>query len=496
VPRVGDFLGAEQVKLFDLLVVALLEHGAPRSLEAIAARLVAAGAEAATGDMVHSLKKAWHGMEPVYREPDGRMGLNLSSSELRRRLFRLGLVKPRGTPVPKLAEPEPVPDNVPLSEVELRLAFRHRSIDQVSKLRKVAAVLDACGEAMRIEALEAYLADIAPDRPRLSEADVRRCSKSYMRVDPQGRLRIDRSAPGVPAMRRAIRKRSLSIQTREAHEENWRRISRERQAVWDRKCGQERRAAARLRRAVLRVLPEDGPAEVAALVDVGGHAVHTFFGDELTELRALLDSFDLVAALSVRDALRALDVRDPDRFHLTDLKPPKKTRRLNRQGRTLTITPEILITSTTGISRPLGDSAKIAAYLAAGSIAKLRRRIASDAKALHAFYRYGVLHGNVRLRWGFLDEAFPVDWPVSGDRSLYDILKACHQTGTPVDLVWGSAPGWTDPWSRARRLRIVSLRMGSVAVASDDQQWDLARQDIQAARRVPSEASGAEETCT
>jgi hypothetical protein len=42
-----------------------LEHGAPLSSELLAARLTAAGVEAATGDMDYSLKKAWHGMEPV-----------------------------------------------------------------------------------------------------------------------------------------------------------------------------------------------------------------------------------------------------------------------------------------------------------------------------------------------------------------------------------------------------------------------------------------------
>jgi hypothetical protein len=175
-------------------------------------------------------------------------------------------------------------------------------------------------------------------------------------------------------------------------------------------------------------------------------------------------------------------VCDQDRFRLADLKPPQKTRRLNRQGRTLTITPELLITSTTGISLPLGDSAKIAAYLAAGNVAKLRRRIASDVKALSAFYNYGVLHGCVRLRWGFLDEVLPVDWAVPGDRHLYDILKACCETGSAVDLVWGSAPGWTDPWSRAHRLTVVSLGPRSVVVASENQQWELPRQDIQAVR--------------
>ena len=482
VPRVEDFVGSRQIKLFDLLVVALLERGQPTSLEEIATHLLAAGAEAATGDMVHSLKKAWHGMEPVYREPDGRMGLNLSSSDLDLRLFQLGLRGPRVEPLPLPPEPEPVPDDVPLTEAEIRWAFAHSSIHNVSTLRQAAAILDACAQPTSIEALGAYLVDVTSKRLRLSEADTRRWGKSYVRVDAEGRLWLDRTAPGVPAMRRAIRKLSRSVQVREAREEHWKHVSQERQAVLARERQQAQREAARLRRAVLRVLPEGGPAEAAALLDVGAHVVHTFFGNELAELPALLDSFDVVAALRVRESLHALGVCDQDRFRLADLKPPQKTRRLNRQGRTLTITPELLITSTTGISRPLGESAKIAAYLAAGSVAKLRRRIASDVKALFAFYNYGVLHGYVRLRWGFLDEVLPIDWAVPGDRHLYDILKACCETGSAVDLVWGSAPGWTDPWSRARRLTVVSLGPWSVLVASENQQWELPRQDIQAVR--------------
>ena len=79
VPRLEEFVGRRDIKLFDLMVVALLEHGAPLSSELLAARLTAAGVEAATGDMAYSLKKAWHGMEPVYRDAEGRWGLNLST---------------------------------------------------------------------------------------------------------------------------------------------------------------------------------------------------------------------------------------------------------------------------------------------------------------------------------------------------------------------------------------------------------------------------------
>src|SRR5690606_16868628 len=97
-----------------------------------------------------------------------------------------------------------------------------------------------------------------------------------------------------------------------------------------------------------------------------------------------LSRFDLVAGLHVRDTLGALGL-EADRFRLVDLKPPKKSMRINRQGRTLSITPELLISGTIGTSRPLGDPAAVARYLAEGSVAKLIRRIESDVKALFAF---------------------------------------------------------------------------------------------------------------
>lgn len=491
VPRVEDYVGRHEVRLFHLMVVALLEQGEPLSIEAIAARLMAAGAWAPSGDMVHSLKKAWHGMEPVYRDSDGRMGLNLSSSELRILSFRLGLTQSKFHPVslPPEPDPEPLPDDVPLTENEIRWALRGKSSSSVSEVRQAAAALDACGEPMSVEEVEAYLCRVTLDRPWRRPPDMRRWDKSGVYTGADGKLWLDRAAPVVPAMRRAIRKLGRPAQLQEAREEHWKLVRQAQEPELARRRQEERQAAARLRRAVLRVVPDAGPAVAAALVDVAAHTVRSFVGEELAELRRALESFDLVAALWVRDALGTLGVPDPDRFRLVDLKPPQKTRRLNRQGRTLAITPELLITSTTGISRPLGDSAKTAGYLAEGSEGKLRRRIESDAKALLAFYQYGLLHGYVRLRWGFLDESLSVDWAAPGDLLLYEILGSCHTAGTPVDLVWGSAPGWSNPWSRARRVKIDSVDFGSIVVSSEEESWHLDRNEIQAIRPVVPPAS-------
>lgn len=58
-----------------------------------------------------------------------------------------------------------------------------------------------------------------------------------------------------------------------------------------------------------------------------------------------------------------------------------------------------------------------------GNRPKLERRLESDLKSLAAYYRYGILHGGVRLRWGFLDEMVPVDWSQPGDACAYGIAK-------------------------------------------------------------------------
>jgi hypothetical protein len=77
------------------MVVALLERGRPMTVEEIAERLTEAGAVARSGDMVLALKRAWHGREPVYRDPRGGLGLNLLSSQLQRMVFHAGLRLPR-----------------------------------------------------------------------------------------------------------------------------------------------------------------------------------------------------------------------------------------------------------------------------------------------------------------------------------------------------------------------------------------------------------------
>ena len=345
-----------------------------------------------------------------------------------------------------------MPDDVPLSEDEVRWAFGQHSLSSVSGLRQAAAVLDARREPMAVEDLESYLSKLTPHRSRLS-TDPGHWRSPTCGLTPKGGYRSNRRPPKSRPCRAV---RDLRVRGKWKKRSGSDSIAPVKSAKAELAVEQEqaRREAAQLRRAVLRVVPDHGSPAAAALLDVGARAIKTFVGDELAQLPAAIEAFDLVASLRVREALYSAGIADPDRFRLVDLQSPQKTRRLNRQGRCLTITPELLITSSTGISRPLGEPAKVAAYLAEGQEGKLRRRIESDVKSLFAFYNYGVLHGHVRLRWGFLDERLPVDWALPGDMHLHDVLNACRAAGRRVDLVWGSAPGWVDPWSRARSARV------------------------------------------
>jgi hypothetical protein len=481
-PRVEDFAGRRQTKLFHLMVIALLERGAPMTIEEIAARLCEAGVTAATGDLAHSLRKAWHGLPPVYRLADGRYGIDLESRELSLLLFMAGVTPPRFAPPDPPAPPPEPGDDVPLDVATLDAAFRGRSLAGVSVVRQAAAVLDAHGGPLPLDAVDSVLAGLTPYRAPLCRETAETWPTGLVRIGHDAVLALDHASEGLVPMRRAMRKLARTALVERVRQEHYARIHEERSAILAETERREAAAAAGLRRAVLRVVPGPGAPRAAALLDVAARTVRTFAGAEMPELPQCLRTFDVLAGLHVRDTLAALGL-DPEGWRLFDLRPPHRTRRLNRRGRTLAITPERLMAGTLEVSRPLGDPSAVAAYLSSGAPGRLRRRLESDAKALAAFWRYGALHGCVRLRWGFLDEAVPVDWSLPGDPSLHEILAAAHAAGRPVDVVVGAAPGWRDPWSRARRVRVVDAeRWRSVVVDDGVEAWEVDRLDIQAIR--------------
>jgi hypothetical protein len=253
----------------------------------------------------------------------------------------------------------------------------------------------------------------------------------------------------------------------------------------NRRAAEERREShagelAKLRRVIVHGFPAAKPQAIV-LLDVGRREINTFVGEEIVAAKQRLDDYDVIAAVAVRALLRALDY-EPGQRRLADLGPPQKTKQLNKRGRTLKITTELLIQGSCGISRPLGNSGKLGAYLQEANQTRLRRRLEADAKALYALYQYGRLHGSLRLRWGFLDEHIPAPWVHYDEPTLYVLKRQALEHGLPVEVVAGSAPGWADPWSRARRCNVIAdfrgwhtLLIGEDGQVIDDAEVQLAR---------------------
>jgi hypothetical protein len=254
---------------------------------------------------------------------------------------------------------------------------------------------------------------------------------------------------------------------------NQQRVERERQAH-----GQE---LARMRRVLIHAFPAARP-EAVVLVDVAERTIATFVGEEeISQATRQLAVYEIIGAIGVRPLLRALNV-DPGERRLAELGPPQKTRQINRRGRTLTITSVLVAQGSCGISRPFGDDRTLREYLRRGERTKLCRRLEADAKSLYAFYQYGRLHGAVRLRWGFLDEMLPASWVHRDEPTLHHLLKEAYTRGVLLDVVVGSAPAWTDPWSRVRRAFPATDAWGWPSRLVDEQGCEIPRADVQLAR--------------
>jgi len=492
VPRLEDVLRAQpKTSLFRLMVLTLLERGEPMGLEAIADRMIDAGVDPPSGDMVLSLTKAWHGLAPVYRDRAGKMALDAGSQELDDLVVFDLRLKPLYPPLEPLPPPPPEPsDEAPLTREEVAAACGRRSSESFSKLRLVAAILDAEGRPMSVPEIADRLDALFRGRIVRFDADtVFRWNSSLVRPAADARLlHLDRGSHDLRVVRRMIREIALPQLARDARDAAFREVRARREAAERLDGLGAEAAAASLRRAIIRAAPDSGPPRALAVLDANARTIRTFAGDEeIAAAREHLKSFDLVAGLGPRDTLLDLGL-DPDRWRRIDLSPPRKTRLLNRSGRKLAITPALVISGTTRISRPLGDDSRVAEYLLRGETTKLRRRLASDVKSLLALYTYGVLHGCVRLRWGFLDEFDAVEWAEKGDRSAYAMLEEAKRTGGFVDVVFDHAPGFENPWARALRCEVLDVDQGEVRLRAAGVSYAVSRREIQALRAAPLRA--------
>ena len=472
-----------EANTFSLLIVALLERGGPMTLLEVAERFARAGI-APVEDALVSLSRCRPARSPVCREGE-RYALDPRDDEADSWAFQLGLRPPR-VPPPKRSEPVPLPGpDVRLTIAELEEAWREERFYSWSAQRVAACVLDAHGRPMAPEEIAAFLREGAKASDHLI---TRHDSRSWqrggsVRVLEDGRWALVPEHPWVASARKAVRDR-LALLRRWA-------------AMWpdpatieeNRRAFEERRAAhaaelARLRRVLVQAFPRAAPQWVV-VVDVAARQLTTFSPDELGRVPERLAAYDVIAALDVRPLLRSLGF-EPGARWLAELGPPRKSKKLNRRGRTLKITTPLLVWGSCGIGRPFLDERRLRGYLAAGETTKLRRRLEADAKALVAYYNYGRLHHTVRLRWGFLDEPIAAPWVQRDESGLYELEREAHESGRGLEVVSGSAPGWENPWARARLCHVVSDGRPYGRRLVDDEGFPVDDRDVQLARIVPA----------
>jgi hypothetical protein len=88
----------------------------------------------------------------------------------------------------------------------------------------------------------------------------------------------------------------------------------------------------------------------------------------------------------------------------------------------------------------------------------------------------------VRLRWGFVDERIAAPWVQRDESTLYELKKSAHAMGVPLEVIVGNAPGWSEPWSRARTAYVEEEVDGWRTWLVDEDGGVIDDDDVQSAR--------------
>jgi hypothetical protein len=466
---------------YALLIVALLERGGPITLEDAARRFEEAGV-APADEALASLKRCRPARPPIYRDGDF-YALDPHDDEADLWAFRLGLRPPRALPLRVVR-----PDSGPLPSVDSPIAAGH--LDEAwrdgvpsgwSAQRIAICVLDARGAVMEPASVLAFVSARSRWSRLSTDSATYWRAGAAVRVLEDGRWALDSLHPAVRSARQAVRDR-INMLRRTSHlrtdpeviAANQKRIDSEREA--------HAAVLARMRRVIIHTFPAEKP-EAVVLLDLGRRAIATFLGGEIVEAARKLLDYAFLFAVNVRSLLRDLDL-DPAERRLGELGPPQKSKQLNKRGRTLRITLELLVQGSCGISRPFGRPEVLREYVRRGELTKFRRRLEADAKSLFALYQYGCTHGAVRLRCGFLDEMIPAPWHHRDEPTLYHLMQRAHATGVPLEVVVGSAPGWADPWLRVQRAHVMREEGRWQSWLVDERGYRIDEADVQLARLV------------
>jgi len=485
-PNLDRLKGHREAKPYSLLIAALIERGGPMTLEEVAARLESAGIASAE-NALSSLKRCRPGRPPVYRDGD-LYDLDPHDAEADLWAFRLGLRPPqRSRPEDSKTRPKPQltvvrGPNDRLTPSELDEAWSRPLGSNWSTQRLILAVLDAHGPAMMPEEVRLAIERRTPYssiEPRPGQFDR---SNSPIVFDDEGRWAI--ASPESPALlstRVAVRaridqERAMSVKYRRSTPEEFEAAERR----WEENRARHRAELASLRRCLLHASPGPCPQAVV-IVDLQSRSLQSYGGDQLPAARQHLGSFDLIAGVDVRGALRRLDLASQN-WRLAEIGPPQKTIQLSRRGRPLRLTIELMIAGTCGLKRAY-DPAQIERKLAAGALVPGSRLLEAEARALVALYNYGRLHGHFRIRHRKQDFHLSAPWVHSDEPTLHDLMATAFACRAPIEVVAGSVPDLDHPWARAQ-LATIGVTVDQELVLVDGDRRIIQTWDVHLARSV------------
>jgi len=445
-PDILERIDPEALSVPDLIGLVLVERGAPMTLEEIAERLEDLGVVRT----VPSLRKTWHALRCLRKNRDGKLDLIRDEdeySEWRHLQLKVHLhlrddfIPGRGSRRPE----SPAVDEATAVSLEEMLRLPGSALPQTLSLRRRLALLaEACGGAVELERAVDLLAQSGT--PITEEAV--RSSVGYsgpVRFDEEGKL-VLHPDESLREARRILRQRLSESAAAEEHSGDWEKRK-------EAEAEETRRWYGRAGKAVLRCLFAQSGFGAASVLDPDSRTFEDFTSAE--ELAGRLRDAELLLGIDPRSDLERLGL-EPGERRFVDLSPPMKTVKLNRRGRQLRVTPELVIRSTLRLSNPLGDPSKLRRYLREGELGKVFRRLQADLKALWRLYEYGCLHGCVLLEWGFLHDSRGVGWNVGRLPRIDGLIEEAREKGHLLEAVLGrTAPGWEDPWSRAEQVRVV-----------------------------------------
>jgi hypothetical protein len=455
-PGFLETIDPEEFSIPQLIGLILVEKGEPMTMEAIAERLEELGVYRT----VPSLRKSWSKLKCLRKTADGRLQVIRDDVkhrewywfELRaRRLLREHAAPPAAPPEP----PAPVDERSTVTLAEVQRGLQGDLPAALSLRRQVALLTEASGGVLAVdralELLEAAGKQVTEEKIRQSVTGRR----GPVVFDAEKRCVSDPHDESFRGARRLLRERLAEMDRREEKEREAEGRRKEREER-DRRRHEEEAEHQRRYRAARK-------AVIRCVFSRKGFEAATFLDPDRRTFEDVRDPEAAVAHLEACDYVFGIDPwADMERLGMdlsgrtaVDLSPPVKTVGLNKQGRTLRVTPQLIFSATLGLSRALGKPAKLREYLRTGQEGKLFRRLHADVKALWRLYEYGCLHGHVRLRWGFLDNVYGVDWNVGHLPRLYRIFEEAEKTGQELEVVIGSPPGWEDPWARGIRVRVV-----------------------------------------